>query len=142
LQPPYSLVKPDVENEILPFCKENNIGVIVYSPMQSGLLTGKMTPERIANFPDDDWRKNNNEFQEPRLSRNLKLVEVLQHIGKQHDRSPGEVAIAWTLNNPAVTAAIVGGRNPKQVEGIIAAGEFRLNQQELDQIGAFRRENP
>ena len=142
LQPPYSLVKPDVEKEILPFCQENNIGVIVYSPMQSGLLTGKMTPERVANLPDDDWRKNSSEFQEPRLSRNLKLVEVLQDIGKQHDRSPGEVAIAWTLNNPAVTAAIVGARNPKQVEGIIAAGEFRLNQQELDQIAAFLRENP
>ncbi|MDZ8236371.1 MAG: aldo/keto reductase [Nostoc sp. ChiQUE01a] len=142
LQPPYSLVKPNVENEILPFCKENNIGVIVYSPMQSGLLTGKMTPERVANFPDDDWRKNSSEFQEPRLSRNLKLVEVLQKIGEQHGRSPGEVAIAWTLNNPAVTAAIVGGRNPQQVEGIIGAGEFRLNQQELDEIETFIRENP
>ena len=142
LQPPYSLVKRDVEKEILPFCKENNIGVIVYSPMQSGLLTGKMTPERVANLPDDDWRKNSGEFQEPRLSRNLKLVEVLQHIGKQYDRSPGEVAIAWTLNNPAVTGAIVGARNPKQVEGIIAAGEFHLNQQELDQIGTFLGENP
>jgi len=142
LQPPYSLVKHDVENEILPFCQENNIGVIVYSPMQSGLLTGKMTPERVANLPDNDWRRNSGEFKEPRLSRNLKLVEVLQDIGKQHDRSPGEVAIAWTLNNPAVTAAIVGARNPKQVEGIIAAGEFRLNQQELAQIGAFLRENP
>ncbi|MFN6486475.1 MULTISPECIES: aldo/keto reductase [unclassified Nostoc] len=142
LQPPYSLVKPDVDKEILPFCKENNIGVIVYSPMQSGLLTGKMTPERIANLPDDDWRKNSSEFQEPRVSRNLKLVEVLQHIGQQHDRSPGEVAIAWTLNNPAVTAAIVGGRNPKQVEGIIGAGEFRLNQQEVEKIADFLRENP
>lgn len=142
LQPPYSLVKPNVENEILPFCKENNIGVIVYSPMQSGLLTGKMTPERVANFPNDDWRKNNSEFQEPRLSRNLKLVEVLQHIGEKHGRSPGEVAIAWTLNNPAVTAAIVGGRNPQQVEGIIGAGDFRLNQQELDEIETFIRENP
>lgn len=142
LQPPYSLVKRNVDKEILPFCKENNIGVIVYSPMQSGLLTGKMTPERVANFPDDDWRKKSDEFQEPRLSRNLKLVEVLQRIGQQYDRSPGEVAIAWTLNNPAVTAAIVGGRNPKQVEGIIGAGEFRLNQQELDEIGTFLRENP
>ncbi|HYX13608.1 MAG TPA: aldo/keto reductase [Nostoc sp.] len=142
LQPPYSLVKRDVENEILPFCQENNIGAIVYSPMQSGLLTGKMTPERVANLPDNDWRRNSGEFQEPRLSRNLKLVEVLQDIGKQHDRSPGEVAIAWTLNNPAVTAAIVGARNPKQVEGIIAAGEFRLNQQEQAQIGAFLSENP
>ncbi|MDZ8189148.1 MAG: aldo/keto reductase [Nostoc sp. ChiSLP02] len=142
LQPPYSLVKRDVEKEILPFCKENNIGVIVYSPMQSGLLTGKMTPERVANFPDDDWRKTSSEFQEPRLSRNLKLVEVLQKVGEQHGRSPGEVAIAWTLNNPAVTAAIVGGRNPQQVEGIIGAGEFRLNQQELDEIEAFIKENP
>ncbi|MBD2519182.1 aldo/keto reductase [Nostoc sp. FACHB-973] len=142
LQPPYSLGKRDVENEILPFCKENNIGVIVYSPMQSGLLTGKMTPERVANFPDDDWRKKNSEFQEPRLSRNLKLVEVLRHIGEKHGRSPGEVAIAWTLNNPAVTGAIVGGRNQKQVEGIIGAGEFRLNQQELDEIETFIRENP
>ncbi len=142
LQPPYSLVKPNVGNEILPFCKENNIGVIVYSPMQSGLLTGKMTPERVANFPDDDWRKNSSEFQEPRLSRNLKLVEVLQNIGEQHGRSPGEVAIAWTLNNPAVTAAIVGGRNPQQVEGIIGAGDFRLNQQELDEIETFIQENP
>ncbi|MFN6471257.1 MAG: aldo/keto reductase [Nostoc sp. SerVER01] len=142
LQPPYSLVKPNVGNEILPFCKENNIGVIVYSPMQSGLLTGKMTPERVANFPDDDWRKNSSEFQQPRLSRNLKLVEVLRHIGEKHGRSPGEVAIAWTLNNPAVTAAIVGGRNPQQVEGIIGAGDFRLNQQELDEIETFIRENP
>ncbi|RCJ23248.1 aldo/keto reductase [Nostoc sp. ATCC 43529] len=142
LQPPYSLVKPNVENEILPFCKENNIGVIVYSPMQSGLLTGKMTPERVANFPDDDWRRNSSEFQEPRLSRNLKLVEVLRHIGEKHGRSPGEVAIAWTLKNPAVTAAIVGGRNQQQVEGIIGAGEFRLNQQELDEIQTFIRENP
>ncbi|MEH1830367.1 MAG: aldo/keto reductase [Nostoc sp.] len=142
LQPPYSLVKRDVEKEILPFAKENNIGVIVYSPMQSGLLTGAITPERVANLPDDDWRKNSSEFQEPRLSRNLKLVEVLQHIGEQYDRSPGEVAIAWTLNNPAVTAAIVGGRNAKQVEGIIGAGEFRLNQQELDKIADFLRENP
>jgi len=142
LQPPYSLVKRDVEKEILPFCKENNIGVIVYSPMQSGLLTGKITPERVANFPDDDWRKNNTEFQEPRLSRNLKLVEILRHIGEKHGRSPGEVAIAWTLNNPALTGAIVGARNPQQVEGIIGAGELRLNQQELDEIEAFIRENP
>ncbi|OUL27778.1 aldo/keto reductase [Nostoc sp. RF31YmG] len=142
LQPPYSLVKRDVEKDILPFCKENNIGVIVYSPMQSGLLTGAMTHERVANLPDDDWRKNSSEFQEPRLSRNLKLVEMLQHIGQQHGRSPGEVAIAWTLNNPAVTAAIVGGRNSKQVEGIIGASEFRLNEQELKEIQAFLHKNP
>ncbi|MBW4565898.1 MAG: aldo/keto reductase [Mojavia pulchra JT2-VF2] len=142
LQPPYSLVKRDVENEILPFCQENNIGVIVYSPMQSGLLTGAMSAERAANLPDDDWRKNNAEFQQPRLSRNLKLVEVLRQIGQQHGHSPGEVAIAWTLSNPAVQGAIVGGRNAKQVEGIIGAAEFRLNQNELDEINTFLNENP
>jgi len=92
-----------VEREILPYCLENNIGVIVYSPMQSGLLTGSMTPERIANMADDDWRKRNPEFNEPRLSRNLKLVERLKQIGQPHGRSPGEVEIAWTLRNPAVT---------------------------------------
>lgn len=142
LQPPYSLVKRDVEKEILPFCQEHNIGVIVYSPMQSGLLTGAMTAERAANLPDDDWRNNSAEFQQPRLSRNLKLVEVLRQIGQQHERSPGEVAIAWTLNNPAVQGAIVGGRNAKQVEGIICAAEFRLNQNELDEISTFLNENP
>jgi aryl-alcohol dehydrogenase-like predicted oxidoreductase len=142
LQPPYSLVKPAVEAEILPFCLEHNIGVIVYSPMQSGLLTGKMTPERIAKMPENDWRKHNDEFQEPRLSRNLKLVELIQKIGQQHERSPGEVAIAWTLKNPAVTGAIVGGRNAKQVGGIIGAADLQLSQSELDQIEKFLQENP
>ena len=134
LQPPYSLVNRAVESEILPFCQENNIGVIVYSPMQSGLLTGAMTPERIANMPDDDWRKQSAEFQEPRLSQNLKLVELLKQIGETHGRSPGEVAITWVLSNPAVTAAIVGGRNGRQVEGVIGASEFSLNQQEHELI--------
>ncbi|MGG6293153.1 aldo/keto reductase [Leptolyngbya sp. AN02str] len=142
LQPPYSLVKPAVETEILPFCKANNIGVIVYSPMQSGLLTGKMTAERVANMPDNDWRKNNSEFQEPRLSRNLQLVEVLREIGAAHGRAPGEVAIAWTLNNPAVTAAIVGGRNAQQVEGIIGAAEYRLSDDELSKIDSFLAQHP
>jgi len=142
LQPPYSLVNRKVEPEILPFCQEHNIGVIVYSPMQSGLLTGAMNPERVANLPDNDWRKQSTEFQEPRLSRNLKLVEVLRQIGQDYERSPGEVAIAWTLNNLAVTAAIVGGRNGKQVEGIIGAGKFRLDVPVLDQISNFLRENP
>ncbi|MBD2103958.1 aldo/keto reductase [Leptolyngbya sp. FACHB-261] len=142
LQPPYSLVKPEIEQEILPYCQENNIGVIVYSPMQSGLLTGTMTPERVANLAEGDWRKGSSEFQEPRLSRNLKLVELLRQIGQSHERSPGEVAIAWTLRHPAVTAAIVGGRNAKQVEGIIGAAQFRLNEDELRQIDAFLHENP
>jgi aryl-alcohol dehydrogenase-like predicted oxidoreductase len=142
LQPPYSLIKREVEQDILPYCEANNIGVIVYSPMQSGLLTGAMTPERVARLADDDWRKSNSEFQEPRLSRNLKLVELLKQIGQAHGRSPGEVAIAWTLRHPVVTGAIVGGRNAKQVEGIIGAAQFRLSEDELHQINQFLNENP
>jgi aryl-alcohol dehydrogenase-like predicted oxidoreductase len=142
LQPPYSLVKPDVEQEILPFCQEHNIGVIVYSPMMSGLLTGTMTRERIKKLPDDDWRKRDPEFQEPRLSRNLALVEKLSEIAYLHGRSTGEVAIAWTLANPAVTAAIVGARDPSQVDNIIGAAEFRLTDLELSEIEKFVSENP
>lgn len=142
LQPPYSLIKRAVEQEILPYCQEHHIGVIVYSPMQSGLLTGAITPERVKNLPEDDWRRTNEEFNEPRLSRNLKLVDLLREIGKQHGKSPAEVAIAWTLRHPAVTAAIVGGRRPEQVERIIGADDFRLNREEVSRIEAFIRANP
>jgi aryl-alcohol dehydrogenase-like predicted oxidoreductase len=134
LQPPYNMLDRDVEEEILPYCAEQNIGVIVYSPMKSGLLTGKMTRERVQNLPSDDWRRNSSDFQEPRLSKNLKLVELLRAIGEQHGRSPAEVAIAWTLQHPAVTAAIVGGRRPDQVDGIIGAAEFRLSEDEIEEI--------
>jgi aryl-alcohol dehydrogenase-like predicted oxidoreductase len=142
LQPPYSLVKLDVEKEILPFCQEHNIGVIVYSPMMSGLLTGKMTPERVANLPQDDWRRNDPEFKEPRLSRNLALAEKLSEIGYLHGVSAGVVAIAWTLHNPAVTGAIVGGRRPEQVDDIIPAAEFRLSDSEFAEIEQFLHEHP
>jgi len=142
LQPPYSLIKRDVEKDILPFCQEHNIGVIVYSPMQSGLLTGAIDAEFVKMLPEDDWRRTNPEFNEPRLSRNLKLVDLLREIGKPHDVSPGEVAIAWTLRQPAVTAAIVGGRHPYQVERNMGAADFRLDQKEIDQIDAFIRANP
>jgi len=141
LQPPYSLIHPDVEDEILPFCEANNIGVIVYSPMMSGLLSGRMTRERIAHFPEDDWRAKSQDFQEPRLTRNLQLAEMLRNIGSRHGRSAGEVAIAWTLRLPAVTGAIVGGRGPEQVEGIIGAGTFRLNDTEIAEIKKFGRAN-
>ena len=137
LQPPYSMLRPAIEKEILPFCIEHNIGVIVYSPMLSGMLTGAMTLERVANFPHDDWRRGNKEFQEPRLSANLALVELLKGIGSPHGRSAGEVAIAWTLRHPGVTGAIVGGRNAAQVEGIIGAGKFRLSEDELGVIEHF-----
>ena len=142
LQAPYSLIKRDIERDILPYCQEHNIGVIVYSPMMSGLLSGKMTRERIDDFPEDDWRKRNEEFQEPRLSRNLKLASLLQDIGYPYNRTTAEVAIAWTLRHPAVTGAIVGGRRPEQVEEIIGAAEFRLSESELEQIEKFLQENP
>jgi aryl-alcohol dehydrogenase-like predicted oxidoreductase len=142
LQPPYSLIKREVEDEILPFCREHNIGVIVYSPMQSGLLTGKMTKERVANFPHDDWRRNAGEFQEPQLSRNLELADLLGEIGKRHGTSAAEVAIAWTLHHPAVTGAIVGGRNAAQVDGWIGAADFRLSDAEIDEIEAWIGEHP
>lgn len=134
LQPPYSLLARQVEGEILPFAARHNIGVIVYSPMYSGLLSGKMTRERVARFPMDDWRRGNRNFQEPLLSHNLRLVELLREIGGRHSLTAGEVAIAWTLQNPAVTAAIVGVRNRDQVSGIIGAGTFRLSESEVDEI--------
>jgi aryl-alcohol dehydrogenase-like predicted oxidoreductase len=142
LQPPYNMLNRGVEDEILPYCAENDIGVIVYSPMRSGLLTGKMTRERVQNLPSDDWRRNAEDFQEPRLSRNLELVELLTEIGAEHGASPGEVAIAWTLRHPAVTAAIVGGRRPDQVDGIIGAAEFRLSEDEQEKIESFLTHNP
>jgi aryl-alcohol dehydrogenase-like predicted oxidoreductase len=141
LQPRYSLIHPEVEDEVLPFCERNGIGVIVYSPMMSGLLSGRMTQERISNFPEDDWRKNNAEFQEPRLYRNLWLAELLKNIGRHHGLSAGEIAIAWTLRLSAVTGAIVGGRSPKQVDGIVGAANFRLSEKEIEGIDRFARAN-
>ncbi|MEI8032654.1 MAG: aldo/keto reductase [Chlorobiaceae bacterium] len=137
LQPPYSMLRPAIEKEILPFCQAQGIGVIVYSPMLSGMLTGAMNHQRVASFGEDDWRRKNKEFQEPRLSINLELVELLKRIGKPHGRSAGEVAIAWTLRHPAVTGAIVGGRNARQVEGTLGAAEFRLSAEEIEEIGKF-----
>jgi aryl-alcohol dehydrogenase-like predicted oxidoreductase len=139
LQPPFSLVNPKVEDEILPYCSENNIGVINYSPMASGLLTGKMTAERIAAMPSDDWRKKSPNFNSPKLEKNLQITELLREIGKAHQVEPGVVAIAWTLHNPAITAAIVGARRPEQVDGILPAATFRLSAEEFDRIEQFRR---
>lgn len=137
LQPPYSMLRRAIEEEILPFVQANNIGVINYSPMVSGLLTGKMTAERVAALPADDWRKRAVEFNEPRLSRNLKLVELLREIGSNHGVQPGVVAVAWTLRHPAITAAIVGGRSAQQVDGLAPALTFRLNDDEFAQINTF-----
>lgn len=142
LQPPYSMLRRAIETEILPYAQANNIGVINYSPMVSGLLTGKMTAERAASLASDDWRRRNVEFKEPRLSRNLRLVELLREIGTAHKVSPGVVAVAWTLHHPAITAAIVGGRSAEQVQGLAPALEFRLSEDEFARINAFLEQNP
>lgn len=143
LQPPYSMIRPEVEQSILPHCLAHNVGVIVYSPMASGLLTGAMTRERIASLPPDDWRKEKNKhYQEPLLTRNLNLVELLRTIGGRHGKAPGEVAVAWVLRHPAVTAAIVGARRPGQLRELVGAAEWRLTPAEVDEIDTFLKANP
>jgi aryl-alcohol dehydrogenase-like predicted oxidoreductase len=141
-QPPYSMLNRTYEAEDLPFCQQHNIAVINYAPMHSGLLTGAMTKERVANFPSNDFRRNAKNYQEPLLSRNLAVADFLKILGARHGVSAGVVAIAWTLHNPAVTAAIVGGRNAKQVEGTIPAATFRLTEAEYAEITAFLEANP
>jgi aryl-alcohol dehydrogenase-like predicted oxidoreductase len=138
LQPPYSAISPEAEAEILPYCLRHNIGVIVYSPMKSGLLSGGMTRERVAAFPEDDFRKRAVPFQEPNLTRNLALADAMAKIGARHGRSAGEVAIAWTLRHPAVTGAIVGMRSARQAEGVLGALEFRLSEDEIAEIETYR----
>ena len=137
LQPPYSLVHREIEDQVLPYCLREGIGVIVYSPMASGLLTGATTRERALKLPKDDWRKNHPDFTEPQLSRNLALVDRLQEIGRRYNRSAGEVAVAWTLHHPAVTGAIVGARNASQAEGVMRVGEFRLADEDVTEIETF-----
>jgi aryl-alcohol dehydrogenase-like predicted oxidoreductase len=143
LQPPYSMLRRDIEAETLHYCERNNIGVIVYSPMQSGLLTGAWTKERHAALPANDWRREKNkQFQEPLFSRNLRLVDVLREIGDPHGKSPGEVAIAWTLRQPAVTGAIVGARKSGQLRQLVGAADWRLSDAEISMIERFLAENP
>src|SRR5947208_3045617 len=134
LQPPYSLVRREVEQETLPYCRSEGLGVVVYSPMASGLLTGAMTRIRAASLPASDWRSRDVDFHEPRLSKNLALVERLREVGQRHERPPGQVAIAWALQNPVVTGAIVGARNAKQVEGNVGATELYLTDEEITEI--------
>lgn len=134
LQPPYSMLLRDTEKELLPFCAENGIGVVVYSPMQAGLLTGKMTRERVAALPDDDWRKGNSLFQEPQLSINLDLVEKVRPIAQRAGRPVSQVAIAWVLRRPEVTSAIVGARRPSQIEETAGAAEWKLSAEETAEI--------
>jgi aryl-alcohol dehydrogenase-like predicted oxidoreductase len=139
LQPPYSAVSPEIEDETLPYCLDHKIGAIVYSPMKSGLLSGTMTRARVEAFPADDFRRKALNFQEPYLTRNLALQELMKSIGARHGRSAGEVAIAWVLRHPAVTAAIVGMRSAGQAQGVMGALEFRLSAEEIAEIDRFRQ---
>lgn len=133
-QPPYSIIRRKIEDDVLPHCRQRGIGVISYAPMASGLLTGAMTRERAATLSADDFRSRNPEFKEPRLSKNIELVERLRKVGARHGRGPGEVAIAWVLRHPAITGAIVGARNAKQAEGVMSAGELQLSAEEVAEI--------
>jgi aryl-alcohol dehydrogenase-like predicted oxidoreductase len=142
LQPPYSMVNRRIEAEILPYAARHGIGVIAYSPMASGLLTGTMTRERVESLPGDDWRRRNPNYQEPLLTRNLALVDYLRMIGGRHGLAPGAVAIAWVLRDPAVTGAIVGARRPGQTGGIIAAADFRLSPDEIAELEQFLEAHP
>ncbi|MBE0657759.1 MAG: aldo/keto reductase [Bryobacteraceae bacterium] len=142
LQPPYNILRREIESDQLRFCRANNVGVLVYSPMQSGLLSGRMSKERLAAMPDDDHRQRTPYFQEPQFSRNLALVELMRAIGARHGRTPGEVAISWTLRLPEITGAIVGIRSVEQVEGVIGAAEFRLAEGEIAELEGFLAANP
>ena len=134
LQPPYSLIERSIEDEILPFAQQENIGVVCYSPMASGLLSGAMTRERIEALPENDWRKHDPRFQEPELSRHLAIVERLRAVAERHGTTPGAVAVAWTLNHPAVHGSIVGFRRPGQVEPLLAAAGLELSEDDLATI--------
>jgi aryl-alcohol dehydrogenase-like predicted oxidoreductase len=142
LQPPYSAVHREVEQDLLPYCSAHGIGVLVYSPMQAGLLSGAMTRERVAAFPRDDWRRRSADFREPRLGRNLALQELFRELGARHGASAGAAAVAWTLRRPEVTAAIVGARSAAQVDGFVAAMELRLTASEVGEVDRFVADHP
>ena len=134
LQPPYSLIDRDAEPDVLPWCEEHDLGVIVYSPMASGMLTGRMTRERIESLPADDWRSKSDTFLEPQLSQNLELIERLKRVADRHGVEPGAVAVAWTLHNPAVSGAIAGFRRPDQVDPIVVAADVELSDEDVAEL--------
>jgi aryl-alcohol dehydrogenase-like predicted oxidoreductase len=137
LQPPYNMIRREVEDDLLPYCAANGIGVIAYSPMQSGLLTGKYDRVRIEELPDGDWRKRSRHFTEPQLSANLDLVEGLRPIAERNGWTLPQLAIAWTLRRPEVTAAIVGARRPAQIEETAQAADWRLSGEDLAEIDSL-----
>ncbi len=134
LQPEYSLIERAAEPKLLPFAEQEGIGVIVYSPMGSGMLTGAMTRERVQGLAPEDWRRRDERFNEPQLSENLALVERLQRVAERHQATPGAVAVAWTLANPAVDGAIVGFRSAEQVDPVLAAADLQLSAEDLREI--------
>ena len=141
LQPPYSMLERDVEKELLPYCVAHDIGVVVYSHMQTGLLTGKYTKERVASLPDEDWRKDYSpHFQEPALSVNLALVDKLHPIAERNGKTVAQLAIAWTLRRPEVTAAIVGSRRPSHIEETVVAGDWELSDEDIAAVDALLAE--
>jgi aryl-alcohol dehydrogenase-like predicted oxidoreductase len=137
LQPPYSLVERGIEDALLPHCDTEGIGVLVYSPMQSGLLTGRFSRERVAALPEDDARRFDPNFEEPLLSRNLALVDELARRGAEIGLSPGQLAIAWTVANPSVDCAIVGFRNPEQVDDLLADADLRIDEALAAELAAL-----
>lgn len=140
IQPPYSILVRDIEHELLSFCEENNIGVIAYSPMQKGLLTGTFTSERMQNLPEDDHRRRDPMFQEPELSNNLAFVEKLCSVAEKKGRTVAQLAISWVLRRPEVTTAIVGARHPFQIEETVVAGELMLSKEDIDAINILLNE--
>jgi aryl-alcohol dehydrogenase-like predicted oxidoreductase len=136
LQPPYSLIDRRIEAMIVPYCRRHEIGVIVWSPLMRGLLAGHLSRDAIATLPPNDTRRDEPEFREPRLSRNLALVQRLRGVARRHGRTPAQVAIAWTLRDPVVTGAIVGMRSAEQAESIAAAATIELDDDDLDELAA------
>jgi aryl-alcohol dehydrogenase-like predicted oxidoreductase len=134
LQPPFSLIDRRAAADVLPWCAANGTGVICYSPLQSGLLTGSFDPDRVRDLPEDDWRRSNANFRSPALEANLELARRLEPVAERHGVPVAGVAIAWVLANPGVTGAIVGARRPTQVDGWLPAGNLRLTSDDLAEI--------
>jgi aryl-alcohol dehydrogenase-like predicted oxidoreductase len=138
LQPPFSLIRRDAGAAVIPWAEQHDTGVIVYSPMQSGILTDRFGPERVASLAPDDWRRRTREFQPPNIHRNIALRDALRPIAARHEATVSAVAVAWTLTWPGVTGAIVGARSPEQVDGWLGAATLRLTARDLDEIAAAR----
>jgi aryl-alcohol dehydrogenase-like predicted oxidoreductase len=140
LQPPYSMLHREVEDELLGYCEENKIGVVAYSPMQRGLLTGKFSGERLEGLPSDDHRRKNPDFQDPQFSATLQLVEQLRPIAERSGKTLAQLAISWVLRRSEVTAAIVGARNPEQIRETAKAGDWKLAAEDIEQIEQLLKE--